>query len=228
MPVNNVYTRATVVKDNENVSEYVLGSFNGNSPVDVNAPTPKQQASIETIVNQNVGQDSVDLSPLLQEFQKLQGQIASIQGQVSNIEANGVQSKDIDQQVIRAIQDLKHYATFFEQATFQLETKVLKTSISIAQKIINIEVSSNSAQIAKETITLMLNKIKNASKVSIHLNPKDFVVLRHDLQLESFIEIQEDPNVTPGGVVIASDLGNFDGNIEAKVNSMLESLDTVL
>ena len=42
------------------------------------------------------------------------------------------------------------------------------------------------------------------------------------------IELLEDANVVAGGVVIASDLGNFDGSIEAKVSSMLESLDLVI
>ena len=45
--------------------------------------------------------------------------------------------------------------------------------------------------------------------------------------LENFIKIQEDQNVTAGGVVIASDLGNFDGNIESKVQTILESLDII-
>ena len=35
-------------------------------------------------------------------------------------------------------------------------------------------------------------------------------------------------NVVAGGVVIASNIGNFDGSIEAKVSSMLESLDLVI
>jgi flagellar assembly protein FliH len=100
--------------------------------------------------------------------------------------------------------------------------------MSIAQKIIGIEVSTNSASIAKETIINLLNKIKTASKISIHLNPKDYVILKDELKLDSFIELHEDTNVTAGGVVIASDLGNFDGNIESKVNSMLDSLDHVI
>ncbi|XPV54882.1 MAG: FliH/SctL family protein [Halarcobacter ebronensis] len=62
----------------------------------------------------------------------------------------------------------------------------------------------------------------------MHLNPRDYEILRHELNLESFIELIDDINVAAGGVVIASDLGNFDGNIEAKVNTMLESLDNVL
>jgi len=136
--------------------------------------------------------------------------------------------KEIDAQVVQAIRDLKHYAAFFEQATFQMETKLLRTSISIAKKVISIEIGENSSKIAKQTITHLLEKIKTASKVQIHLNPKDYEVLKNQLTLEPFIELHQDANVTAGGVVIASDLGNFDGNIEAKVASMLESLDLVI
>lgn len=147
---------------------------------------------------------------------------------ITNIENGGLTSKELDAQVVQAIKDLKHYANFFEQATFQMESKLLKTSISIAQKIISIEIGENSTKIAKETIIHLLDKIKNASKVKIHLNPKDYEILKNELNLENFIQLVEDVNVTAGGVVIASDLGNFDGNIEAKVSSMLESLDLVL
>lgn len=109
-----------------------------------------------------------------------------------------------------------------------MESKLLKTSVALAQKIISIEVGENSTKIAKETINHLLSKIKTASRVKIHLSPRDYEVLKHELNLESFIELVQDVNVAPGGVVIASDLGNFDGNIEAKVASMLETLDTVI
>ena len=109
-----------------------------------------------------------------------------------------------------------------------METKLLKTSISIAQKIISIEVGENSSKIAKQTINHLLDKIKTASKVQIHLNPKDYEILKGQLDLEHFIELKSDANVTAGGVVIASDLGNFDGNIESKVSTMLDSLDLII
>src|SRR5574344_591270 len=147
---------------------------------------------------------------------------------VISIENDGIKGKDIDAQVVQAIKDLKQYAAFFEQATFQMETKLLKTSIALAQKIISIEVGENSAKIAKQTIIFLLEKIKAASKVQIHLNPKDYEILKNELNLKSFIELLKDPNVVAGGVVIASDLGSFDGSIESKVSSMLETLDLVI
>lgn len=238
----NVYSTAKIVSKKDDVEKYELVSFIKNDP------EPET-----VIIDEELGQDIVDnkdskesrvkeeekrvvvneiigkIDPILQEVQNLTVKLNEISQKVTNIEQEGVtKGKDLDAQVVKAIKDLKQYAAFFEQATFQMETKLLKTSISIAQKIINIEVGENSSKIAKQTINQLLEKVKSASKVKIHLNPKDYHILKAELSLEPFIELCEDPNVIAGGVVIASDLGNFDGSVEAKVTSMLESLDLVI
>lgn len=217
---DNVYSNAKIISKNEDIQKYELGNFvNGNVETNV-----VEQAKV--VLNDNGINGRPD--PLLNEVKNLAAKLNEISQKVTNIETNGIKPRDVDAQVIQAIKDLKHYAAFFEQATFQMETKLLKTSIAIAQKIISIEVGENSSKIAKQTITHLLDKIKTASKVQIHLNPKDYEILRGQLNLEPFIELHQDANVVAGGVVIASDLGNFDGNIESKVASMLESLDLVI
>lgn len=222
MANNNVYSNAKVVNQNDEVQKFELGTFINNQPQDpVATSNPTAPVLDDRQINGNT-------DPLFQEVQNLSAQIQQISHKISAIETNGISSKDIDAQVVQSIKDLKHYAAFFEQATFQMESKLLKTSISIAQKIISIEVGENSAKIAQQTIIHLLDKIKTASKVQIHLNPKDYEILKNQLNLDSFIELREDTNVAAGGVVIASDLGNFDGNIESKVASMLETLDTVI
>lgn len=216
---NNVNSSAKIISALD-VQAYTLGTFLNNT-----AAQNPQMKSISTLNDKSI---NGNVDPVLLEVQKLSQYIAQIEAKVTNIENNGVSSRDFDKQIVQALKDLKNYATFFEQATFQLETKILKTSMSIAKKIIGVEIGEQSANIAKVTIENILNKIKTASKITIHLNPKDYLVLKNELNLDSFIQVQEDPNVTAGGVVIASDLGNFDGNIEAKVQTILESLDTVM
>ncbi len=224
MAVNNVTTGAKIVKQkDEGVVPYQLGSFIGNTS---EPEIPNfQRAGNAVLHSQNdinsSSKSSANLSMILEE-------LSNIKTKIDNIESNGVGSKELDKQVVTAIKELKQYASFFEQATFALEAKILKTSMSIAKKIISIELGENSSKIAKETINNILAKIKTASKITIHLNPKDYTVLKHDLQLQPFIVLNEDPNVTAGGVVIASDLGNFDGNIEAKITSMVETLDSIV
>lgn len=217
---DNVYSSAKIITKNEEIQKYELGNFI-NSPAETNV-----------VANSNVILDDRQINgrvdPISGEIEKITAKLDEISQKIINIETNGISGRDVDAQVIQAIRDLKHYAAFFEQATFQMETKLLKTSISIAQKIISIEVGENSSKIAKQTISHVLDKIKTASKVQIHLNPKDYEILKGQLNLESFIELRSDANVAAGGVVIASDLGNFDGNIESKVASMLDSLDLII
>jgi len=220
---NNVSTTSQIIKEDANeVQSYQLGNFVSNQQPQQN----DQMKTVATLQDANLGEKQDSL--LLDEIHKLQQVILGVQDKVNSIEREGVKGRDLDQQVVEALKDLKQYSSFFEQATFQMETKLLKTSISIAQKIIGIEVRENSTQIAKETINSMMEKIKSASKVSIHLNPKDFIALKDQISFDAHISLQEDPNVTAGGVVIASDLGNFDGSIESKIQSMLASLDAVI
>jgi flagellar assembly protein FliH len=219
MDKNNVYSNAKIISQKDDIQEYELGTFIQNQ-------TSETQSDNSMVLNDREINGNVD--PALNEIRALSAQVQQITQKLTLIENNGMTGKEIDAQVVQAIKDLKHYANFFEQATFQMESKLLKTSIAIAQKIIAIEVGENSSSIAKQTILHLLDKIKSASRVKIHLNPKDYEILKDDLNLENFIELVEDANVTAGGVVIASDLGNFDGNIEAKVSTMLESLDSVL
>lgn len=217
---DNVYSSAKIVGENNDAQKYELGNFiNNNSQTNL-------------VENANVQLDDRQINgrvdPVLTEIKILNEKLNEISQKVISIENDGIKGRDIDIQVVQAIKDLKQYAAFFEQATFQMETKLLKTSIALAQKIISIEVGENSAKIAKQTITYLMEKIKTASKVQIHLNPKDYEVLKNELHLEPFIEILKDANVVAGGVVIASDLGNFDGGIESKISSMLETLDLVI
>jgi len=217
---NNVNSNARIISS-KNAEIYTLGTFNSNQP-------PVQSEQMKEIATLNDKSLNGNIDPVLIEIQKLTSQLNSIEQKVVNIENDGIKGKDLDKQLTQALKDLKNYAAFFEQATFQLETKILKTSMSISKKIIGVEIGEQSANIAKVTVENILNKIKTASQITIHLNPKDYISLKDELNLEDFIKIQEDQNVTAGGVVIASDLGNFDGNIEAKVQTILESLDTLI
>ncbi len=220
MAGNNVNTTSRVIKENNEVTPYELGTFVSNGQHQT--PEMKNVAVLnDKSINGNV-------DPVLQEMKNLQQMMIQIGQRVESIENDGVKGRDLDRQLVEALKDLKHYSTFFEQATFQMETKLVKTSFSIAKKIIGIELGENSAEVAKETIRGMMDKIKTSSKVTIHLNPKDYLTIKEQLTFDSFVNLQEDPNVTAGGVVIASDLGNFDGNIEAKLETMLGSLDALI
>jgi len=220
MSTNNVNTSSRVIKANSESTPYELGTFISNDQ--------NQNSDMKNVAILNDKSINGNIDPVLQEIQNLQQVLLNIGQRVESIENDGIKGRDLDRQLIEALKDLKNYSTFFEQATFQMENKLVKTSFSIAKKIIGIEIGENSAKIAKETISGMMDKIKTSSKVTIHLNPKDYLALKDQLKFDSFVNLQEDANVTAGGVVIASDLGNFDGSIESKLETMLGSLDALI
>lgn len=219
MPTNNVNTSSQVLKASDNVTPYELGTFISNDQ--------NQNADMKNVAVLNDKSINGNVDPVLQEMKNVQQMLLNIGQRVESIENDGVKGRDLDRQLVEALKDLKNYSTFFEQATFQMETKLIKTSFSIAKKIIGIELGENSAQVAHENIKGMMEKIKTSSKVTIHLHPKDYLALKDQLNFDSFVSLQEDSNVTAGGVVIASDLGNFDGSIESKLETMLSSLDAL-
>lgn len=218
---NNVNSKAKIVRD-VRVENYSLGKFETNNNEPINTV---QTQNVEGI---NYTNETVSNELLTKEIQELSFKLDQIQNQMMTLNNDSSMARELDNQIIQALRDLKNNAAFFEKATLQLESKVLKTSMTIAKKIIGVEVGEQSHEIARVTIDNMLHKIKTASQITIHLNPKDYLLLKDDLQLEAYVKIEEDGNVAAGGVVIASDLGNFDGNVDAKISSMLESFDSVL
>jgi len=215
----NVNTTSKVIKKETDIQPFKLGNFISNSQ----SQTPNM-ANIATLNDKSI---NGNVDPVLVELQSLSNAISQISQKVTLIENDGIKGRDFDQQVLQALKDLKSYTTFYEQAVFQMETKLLKTSATIAKKIVGIELGENSAAIAKQTIDSMMEKIKASSQVTVHLNPKDYILIKDKLNFESYVELCEDANVSIGGVVIASDLGNFDGNVESKISTMLESLDLI-
>jgi len=225
---DEVKAKAAIIKDAKQIQAYELNQFDsfnqleqevntGNASV-VNAPTQSHQPAIQSDIN---------LEPILNEIASLNQKISSLESNITSLKDLSFSNKELDAQIVKALKDLKQQAEFYKRANLAFEDKLLKTSFSIAKKIIGIELSQNSAKIAKETIKNLMEKIKGASKVSIHLNPKDYIVLKDELEVEEFVKIEQDSNVTPGGVVISSDLGNFDGNIEAKIETISQTLELI-
>ena len=113
---DNVYSSAKILSKNEEVEKYELGTF-------INS-----QSETNVITNSNSVLDDREINgwvdPVLVEVRNLTAKLNEISLKVSNIENDGIKGKDVDAQVIQAIKDLKNYAAFFEQATFQMETKL--------------------------------------------------------------------------------------------------------
>jgi len=182
-----------------------------------------EQPDIEEINNER---ESIKLN-LDSYFNKLNLELGNIKNDIAVLkqipQQQKIEQQRLDDEIIETVKKLHYYADIFEHSTTQLETKVLSLALKLAQKVIQIEVSQNSTEIAEASIKKMISKVHNATKISIHLNPKDYIILKSKIQNTKRIKLIEDKNVTIGGVVITSDIGNFDASIESKVEAIMDS-----
>ena len=224
---DEVKARATVIRKVDNIQTYELNQFDNNEQTQEIINTVKPQEEPQQEVIQPTQQLNINIDSILDELGSLNQKISSLQANIDSLKDFSFSTKELDAQIVKALKELKQQAQFYKQASLAYEEKLLKTSFSIAKKIIGIELSQNSTKIAKETVNNLMEKIKGASKISIHLNPKDYIVLKDELEVEGLVKIEQDSNVTAGGVVISSDLGNFDGNIESKIESISQTLELI-
>jgi flagellar assembly protein FliH len=59
--------------------------------------------------------------------------------------------------------------------------------------------------------------LKNAKKIEIKTNPKDFEYLQENFKDMQNISISPDEAISEGGVVLISDIGNIDGDIKTRL-----------
>ncbi len=201
----NVYSSARILKDDKKVEKFELSNFLKNKL------TPKEESNeflelkLEEDGNSNLEKTEVKpsvqsmnivdnsavlekIEPIFTEFEKMIKKIEEVSQKVTTIEQDAIiKGKEFDTQVIKAIKDLKQCATFFEQAAFGFESKLLKTSISIAQKIINSQSSEKTLQkIAKQTINQAFIKTKKCNKSKNSFKSKRLLCFKTRVGIRAF------------------------------------------
>ena len=209
--------KSTIIKRGEEDAPFELGKFTSTSPQELSNNSFEHSLDDKSI-NGNV-------DPTLQGVMQITKQLENISQRLEIIENDGVKGKDLDKQIIDGIRDLKKHSEFYEKAALNFEANVLKTALKFAQKIMQLEVSEKSAQIAKQTLEPIMQKIKTASHIEIRLNPKDYLLLKDEFEFGINVGLIEDANVALGGVIVTSDLGNFDGSVEARIKSIMQICD---
>ncbi|WP_457564428.1 flagellar assembly protein FliH [Caminibacter sp.] len=120
-----------------------------------------------------------------------------------------------------SIKKLDEINAVFEKKLEAIEKELIAVALDIAKEVIQSEISENSKQIALNLAKSLMEDLKNATKVTIKVNPKDAEYLKENLK---GIEVIEDEAIKPGGIVIMSDVGNIDGEIEERYKAVKEAV----
>ncbi len=121
---------------------------------------------------------------------------------------------------LESIQNLNEYAQKVEEFYIKMEEELPKSALEIAKEVIAKEVSENSREIALSLSKALIKDLKDATKITLKVNPNEFNYIKENFQENSIVEVVPDESVSEGGVLILSDIGNIEGTIEERIKNI--------
>lgn len=168
----------------------------------------KLQMKLETMSEEH----KVELEKVKEEsYQK--GITSGLEQAKANLEKsydNGIK------QLSYSVETLEKSAKEFEVALEGIKGSLIEAACDIAKEVISVELSENSDEIAKILSTELLNELQSASKVKLKVNPKNHGAISQSLSSMKHVEILSDNAVSEGGVIVLSDAGNIDAQIQKR------------
>ncbi|MBA3024896.1 MAG: flagellar assembly protein FliH [Sulfurimonas sp.] len=115
-----------------------------------------------------------------------------------------------------SVTKLEKSAKDFETALEGIKGELISAALDISKEVINVEIGTNSAAIAKILSEELIKELQSASKVTLRVNPRDHGFVSEKVGLLEHVSIVSDSAVSPGGVVAISDAGNIDAQISKR------------
>jgi flagellar assembly protein FliH len=119
-----------------------------------------------------------------------------------------------------SIEKLEKSAVEFKEGLEAIKKELVHAALDVAHEVIKIEVSKNSAEIAKVLSEELIKDLQGASKITIKVNPKDHTYINEHLNQLENIQVVADRAVREGGVIVLSDIGNIDAEIQKRFESV--------
>jgi len=136
---------------------------------------------------------------------------------------NEEEIKERINKLIESISKLEEVYGEYQSKAENIEKELVGVAMDIAEQVIAKELSKSSKEIALSLTKELIDDIKEATKIEIKVNPADFEYVKENLHLEK-IKITPDNAITPGGVVILSDVGNIEAEIAERFKTIKSNI----
>jgi flagellar assembly protein FliH len=136
-------------------------------------------------------------------------------------EGQNAQSYD---QLAQSVKTLEKSASDFVTALVSIQKELTHTALDIAKEVIGIETAEHSAKIAAKLSADLIEELKDASKITLRVNPADHGFISEKVGSLSHVEVLSDRAISAGGVVAISDAGNIDSEIKKRYERLKRSL----
>ncbi|MBV5321900.1 MAG: flagellar assembly protein FliH [Sulfuricurvum sp.] len=163
-------------------------------------------------------------SIVLEEAKKVsfsEGVEAGVAQEKTQNEGKSANSHD---QLAQSVKTLENAAAEFVIALGSIQKELTHTALDIAKEVIGIETAEHSSKIAAKLSNDLIEELKDASKITLRVNPADHGFISEKVGSLSHVEVLSDRAISAGGVVAISDAGNIDSEIKKRYERLKRSL----
>ena len=112
-----------------------------------------------------------------------------------------------------SISKLEQKASEYNSSLDNVKKELTAAAIDIAKEVVAIELDKHSSQVAEALASSLIEELKNASEITLKVNPKDFTHLSQKFAELKNVKVIADAAVNQGGVIAISDIENIDAQI---------------
>lgn len=120
------------------------------------------------------------------------------------------------EQLAQSVVKVESAAKNYDEILSNIEKELTTVALDIAKEVIEKEVEENSSEIAINLAGNLLEDIKEASEITIRVNPSDSDAVKQHLMANPKVKIETDSAISLGGVIIMSNVGNINGDIHKR------------
>ncbi|EAI3823385.1 flagellar assembly protein FliH [Campylobacter coli] len=124
---------------------------------------------------------------------------------------------DLRDKYLKSVSKLEEACTNLNVFIEKNEKELADTAIDIAKEVILKELENNSSKIAYALAKDLINELKGAGSIEIKVNSVDYNYLKEHFSENSHIKITLDDAISKGSVIILSDSGNIESNLNARL-----------
>lgn len=128
--------------------------------------------------------------------------------------------EELKEKYLKSIAKLDEACVNLENFTQKNEKELANTSIEIAKEVIAKEIEEHSSQIALNLAKDLINELKGATNMELKVSPSDYDFIKSKLNELSHLKITLDDAISKGSVVILSDSGNIESNLNSRLTKI--------
>lgn len=193
-------TKPAPAPKNDELVESLLKKADDFSSKYIKAQMQYEQALDDTEAKVTLAKDQAYQEGLTAAREQIQQEVDAKQGQIM-------------MQLESSIATLNNQASAFSHALDGVKEELIGAALDIAKEALQKELSENANGIAVGLATALLKDIKDASQVTLKVNPIQVDAIKKALGDSETLSIVADNAIREGGIVLISDIGTIEADI---------------